>query len=224
MRVVIAEDAAVLREGLTRLLADRGHQVSAAVGDAEALLEQVRAHRPDVVIADIRMPPSHTDEGLRAAESIRRDFPSIGVLVFSQYIETRYTSRLLERGAGGVGYLLKDRVGNVGEFVAALERVAAGGTALDPEVVSMLLRRPDPGLASLTGREREVLGLMAEGRSNAGIAAKLVLSEGAVEKHIASIFGKLALERATATTAGCSPSCGTSKAEGSGNHLTSMAN
>jgi len=194
MRVVIAEDAVVLREGLTRLLADRGHEVSAAVGDAEALLAQVRAHRPDAVIADIRMPPSHTDEGLRAAETIRREFPSVGVLVFSQYIETRYTSRLLESGAGGVGYLLKDRVGNVGEFVAALERVAAGGTALDPEVVSMLLRRPDPGLASLTGREREVLGLMAEGRSNAGIAAKLVLSEGAVEKHIASIFGKLALE------------------------------
>ena len=194
MRVVIAEDAVVLREGLTRLLADRGHEVSAAVGDAEALLAQVRAHRPDAVIADIRMPPSHTDEGLRAAETIRREFPSVGVLVFSQYIETRYTSRLLESGAGGVGYLLKDRVGNVGEFVAALERVAAGGTALDPEVVSMLLRRPDPGLASLTGREREVLGLMAEGRSNAGIAAKLVLSEGAVEKHIASIFGKLTLE------------------------------
>ncbi|TVY99830.1 DNA-binding response regulator [Trebonia kvetii] len=194
MRVVIAEDAVVLREGLTRLLADRGHEVSAAVGDAEALLEQVRAHRPDAVIADIRMPPSHTDEGLRAAETIRREFPSVGVLMFSQYIETRYTARLLESGAGGVGYLLKDRVGNVGEFVAALERVADGGTALDPEVVSMLLRRPDPGLASLTGREREVLGLMAEGRSNAGIAAKLVLSEGAVEKHIASIFGKLALE------------------------------
>jgi DNA-binding NarL/FixJ family response regulator len=131
---------------------------------------------------------------LRAAETIRREFPSVGVLMFSQYIETRYTARLLESGAGGVGYLLKDRVGNVGEFVAALERVAAGGTALDPEVVSMLLRRPDPGLASLTGREREVLGLMAEGRSNAGIAAKLVLSDGAVEKHIASIFGKLALE------------------------------
>jgi DNA-binding NarL/FixJ family response regulator len=194
MRVVIAEDAVVLREGLTRLLADRGHEVSAAVGDAEALLEQVRAHQPDAVIADIRMPPSHTDEGLRAAETIRREFPSVGVLMFSQYIETRYTARLLESGAGGVGYLLKDRVGNVGEFVAALERVADGGTALDPEVVSMLLRRPDAGLASLTGREREVLGLMAEGRSNAGIAAKLVLSEGAVEKHIASIFGKLALE------------------------------
>jgi DNA-binding NarL/FixJ family response regulator len=194
MRVVIAEDAVLLREGLTRLLADRGHEVSAAVGDAEALLEQVRARRPDAVIADIRMPPSHTDEGLRAAQVIRREFPSVGVLMFSQYIETRYTARLLESGAGGVGYLLKDRVGNVGEFVAALERVAAGGTALDPEVVSMLLRRPDAGLASLTARERDVLGLMAEGRSNAGIAAKLVLSEGAVEKHIASIFGKLALE------------------------------
>jgi len=196
MRVVIAEDAVVLREGLTRLLADRGHEVSAAVGDAEALLEQVRAHQPDAVIADIRMPPSHTDEGLRAAETIRREFPSVGVLMFSQYIETRYTARLLESGAGGVGYLLKDRVGNVGEFVAALERVADGGTALDPEVVSQLFRasRRRGGLATLTPRERQVLALMAEGRSNAGIAAKLVLSEGAVEKHIASIFGKLALE------------------------------
>ena len=146
------------------------------------------------MIADIRMPPTHTDEGLRAALTIRRDFPSTGVLLFSQYIETRYTARLLESGAGGVGYLLKDRVGNVAEFVSALERVAAGGTALDPEVISQLLRKPDPGLASLTAREREVLGLMAEGRSNSGIAGKLVLSEGAVEKHIASIFGKLSLE------------------------------
>jgi len=194
MRVVIAEDAAVLREGLARLLADRGHEVPALVADAEALRAAVAEHAPDVVIADIRMPPTHTDEGLRAAVEIRRDFPSTGVLLFSQYIETRYTSRLLESGARGVGYLLKDRVGDVSDFVSALERVAAGGTALDPEVVSQLLRKPDPGLASLTPREREVLGLMAEGRSNSGIAAKLVLSEGAVEKHIANIFAKLSLE------------------------------
>ncbi|HEY6497715.1 MAG TPA: response regulator transcription factor [Trebonia sp.] len=194
MRVVIAEDAAVLREGLVRLLTDRAHEVCAAVGDAEALRAAVSEHRPDAVIADIRMPPTHSDEGLRAAVDIRRDFPSTGVLLFSQYIETRYTARLLESGAGGVGYLLKDRVGDVADFVSALERVAAGGTALDPEVIGQLLRRPDAGLASLTPREREVLGLMAEGRSNSGIAAKLTLSEGAVEKHIASIFGKLALE------------------------------
>jgi DNA-binding NarL/FixJ family response regulator len=193
MRVVIAEDAAVLREGLARLLTDRGHEICAAVADAEALRTAVAEHAPDVVIADIRMPPTHTDEGLRAAVAIRRDFPATGVLLFSQYIETRYVARLLESGAGGVGYLLKDRVGNVADFVSALERVAVGGTALDPEVISQLLRKPDPGLASLTPREREVLGLMAEGRSNSGIAAKLVLSEGAVEKHIASVFGKLSL-------------------------------
>jgi DNA-binding NarL/FixJ family response regulator len=194
MRVVIAEDAAVLREGLARLLGDRGHEICATLADAETLRAAVAEHRPDAVIADIRMPPTHTDEGLRAAVDIKRDFPSTGVLLFSQYIETRYTSRLLASGAGGVGYLLKDRVGNVAEFVSALERVAAGGTALDPEVISQLLRRPDPGLASLTAREREVLGLMAEGRSNSGIARKLTLSEGVIEKHIASIFGKLSLE------------------------------
>jgi DNA-binding NarL/FixJ family response regulator len=193
MRVVIAEDAAVLREGLARLLTERGHEICVAVADAEALRTAVAEHAPDVVIADIRMPPTHTDEGLRAAVGIRRDFPATGVLLFSQYIETRYVARLLESGAGGVGYLLKDRVGNVADFVSALERVAVGGTALDPEVISQLLRKPDPGLASLTPREREVLGLMAEGRSNSGIAAKLVLSEGAVEKHIASVFGKLSL-------------------------------
>jgi DNA-binding NarL/FixJ family response regulator len=200
MRVVIAEDAAVLREGLARLLTDRGHEVCATVADAEALRAAVAEHRPDAVIADIRMPPTHTDDGLRAAVDIKRDFPSTGVLLFSQYIETRYTARLLESGAGGVGYLLKDRVGNVAEFVSALERVAAGGTALDPEVISQLLRSAyngpaaDAGLASLTTREREVLGLMAEGRSNSGIARRLTLSEGVVEKHIASIFSKLSLE------------------------------
>ena len=194
MRVVIAEDAAVLREGLARLLADHGHDVCAAVADAQALRAAVSAHRPDAVIADIRMPPTHTDEGLRAAVAIRCGFPAIGVLLFSQYIETRYVARLLESGTGGVGYLLKDRVGNVADFVSALERVAAGGTALDPEVISQLLHKPDPGLASLTLREREVLALMAEGRSNSGIADKLVLSEGTVEKHIASTFIKLSLE------------------------------
>jgi DNA-binding NarL/FixJ family response regulator len=200
MRVVIAEDAAVLREGLARLLSDRGHEVCATVADAEALRAAVTEHLPDAVIADIRMPPTHTDEGLRAAVDIKRDYPATGVLLFSQYIETRYTARLLESGAGGVGYLLKDRVGNVAEFVSALERVAAGGTALDPEVISELLRSAssgpaaDAGLASLTAREREVLGLMAEGRSNSGIARKLTLSEGVIEKHIASIFGKLSLE------------------------------
>jgi DNA-binding NarL/FixJ family response regulator len=194
MRVVIAEDAAVLREGLARLLSDRGHEICATVADADALIAAVAKHLPDAVIADIRMPPTHTDDGLRAAVDIKRDFPATGVLLFSQYIETRYTARLLESGAGGVGYLLKDRVGNVAEFVSALERVAAGGTALDPEVISQLLRRPDAGLASLTAREREVIGLMAEGRSNSGIARKLTLSEGVVEKHIASIFGKLSLE------------------------------
>jgi DNA-binding NarL/FixJ family response regulator len=194
MRVVIAEDAAVMREGLARLLTDRGHEVCAAVADAQALRAAVTEQLPDAVIADIRMPPTHTDEGLRAAVDIRRDFPATGVLLFSQYIETRYTARLLESGAGGVGYLLKDRVANVAEFVSALERVAAGGTALDPEVIGQLLRRPGAGLASLTPRERDVLALMAEGRSNSGIAAKLTLSAGAVEKHIAGIFGKLTLE------------------------------
>ncbi|MDX6422031.1 MAG: hypothetical protein QOG28_6651 [Trebonia sp.] len=194
MRVVIAEDAAVLREGLARLLTGHGHEVCAAVADAESLSAAVTERAPDAVIADIRMPPTRTDEGLRAAITIRHDFPATGVLLFSQYIETRYTARLLQAGTGGVGYLLKDRVGNVADFLSALERVAAGGTALDPEVISQLLRKPDSGLASLTSREREVLALMAEGRSNSGIAGKLVLSEGAIEKHIASILGKLSLE------------------------------
>jgi DNA-binding NarL/FixJ family response regulator len=194
MQIVIAEDAALLREGLTRLLAERGHTVAAAVGDGEALLAAVAEHRPDAAVVDIRMPPSHTDEGLRAALSIRADHPGTGILVFSQYVETTYTSRLLSRGAAGVGYLLKDRVAEVREFVAALERVAGGGTALDPEVVSELMRAQRAGLAALTPRERQVLAAMAEGRSNAGIAAALVLSGGAVEKHIASIFGKLGLE------------------------------
>ena len=195
MRVVIAEDAALLREGLTRLLEDRGHQVVAAVDQAGPLLTAVAGHQPDVVIVDVRMPPTFTDEGLRAAIELRRDHPGTGVLVFSQYIETRYATRLLAAGSSGVGYLLKDRVADVAEFTGALARVAAGGTALDPEVVTQLLgasHRAD-GLASLTTREREVLALMAEGRSNAAIAAELVVSPGAVEKHVAGIFGKLGL-------------------------------
>jgi DNA-binding NarL/FixJ family response regulator len=202
LRVVIAEDSAVLRAGLAEILADRGHVVAAAVGDAEALLAAVAEHRPDVTVVDVRMPPSHTDEGLRAAIAIRRDHPGVGVLVFSQYIETRYAADLLGAGqagrggrAAGVGYLLKDRVADVSEFIEALSRVAAGGTALDPEVVTQLLgasRRAD-GLGRLTAREREVLGLMAEGRSNGAIAGLLVVSERAVEKHVGNIFSKLGL-------------------------------
>jgi DNA-binding NarL/FixJ family response regulator len=195
MRVVIAEDAALFREGLARLLADRGHQVVAAVGDADALLAAVAEHHPDVAVADIRMPPTHTDEGLRAAIELRRDHPGTAVLVLSQYIETSYAARLLGGNAAGVGYLLKDRVADVAEFADALARVAAGGTALDPEVVSQLVRaaRHADGLAPLTPRERDVLALMAEGRSNAGIAAALFVSARVVEKHVASIFGKLGL-------------------------------
>ena len=199
MRIVIAEDSAVVRAGLVEILADRGHVVAAAVGDAEALRAAVDEHHPDVTVVDVRMPPSYTDEGLRAAIAIRRDHPGIGVLVFSQYIETRYAADLLGAAAGGgaagVGYLLKDRVADVGEFVEALSRVAVGGTALDPEVVTQLLsasRRTD-GLASLTPRERDVLALMAEGRSNGAIAGTLVISERAVEKHVGNIFSKLGL-------------------------------
>jgi DNA-binding NarL/FixJ family response regulator len=195
MRVVIAEDAALLREGLIRLLADRGHEVCAAVADGEALRAAVAEQRPDVAVVDIRMPPTHTDEGVRAALELRRDHPATGVLILSQYIETRYAARLLEGGAAGVGYLLKDRVADVAEFADAIARVAAGGTALDPEVVGQLLRasRKAEGLAALTPRERDVLAQMAEGRSNAGIAAGLHVSAGSVEKHVASIFGKLGL-------------------------------
>ena len=195
MRIVIAEDAALFRAGLVRLLEDEGHRVCAAVADGEALLAAVASHRPDVVVADIRMPPTFTDEGLRAALELRRTHPGTAVLVLSQYIETRYAAELLHGSAAGVGYLLKDRVADVSEFTEAVSRVAAGGTALDPEVVSQLVRSSShaAGLATLTAREREVLTLMAEGRSNAGIAAALVISAGAVEKHVASIFAKLGL-------------------------------
>ena len=195
MRVVIAEDAAVLRELLAQMLTERGHEVCAAVGDAEGLRAAVAAHRPDVGVVDIRMPPTHTDEGLRAAIDIRREYPGTGVLLFSQYIETKYATRLLAEGSAGVGYLLKDRVANVAEFTDALARVAAGGTALDPEVVTQLAGagRQGEALETLTAREREVLALMAQGRSNAAIAQTLVVSAGTVEKHVAAVFGKLGL-------------------------------
>ena len=195
LRVVIAEDAALFREGLARLIESRGHQVADSVADGAALVAAVARHQPDVVVADVRMPPTHTDEGLRAAIELRRAYPKLGVLVLSQYIETRYAARLLEDNAAGIGYLLKDRVADVADFAAALERVAAGGTALDPEVVSQLVRssQQTEGLAELTPRERDVLALMAEGRSNAGIAAALVVSASVVEKHVASIFAKLRL-------------------------------
>jgi len=195
LRVVIAEDAALFREGLARLIEGRGHQVACSVADGGALVAAVATHRPDVVVADVRMPPTHTDEGLRAAIELRRAHPTLGVLVLSQYIETRYAARLLEDNAAGIGYLLKDRVADVAEFAEALERVAAGGTALDPEMVSQLVRSSQQyaGLAELTPRERDVLALMAEGRSNAGIAAALVVSASVVEKHVASIFAKLRL-------------------------------
>jgi DNA-binding NarL/FixJ family response regulator len=195
MRVVIAEDLAILREGLAQLLAERGHEVCEAVGDGGALEAAVARHQPDAAVVDVRMPPTFTDEGLRAAISLRASHPGTAVLVFSQYVETRYAARLLADNPAGVGYLLKDRVADVAEFVAALERVAAGGTALDPEVVRLLMRasRQAGGVSSLTARERDVLSLMAEGRSNAGIAAALVVSPGAVEKHVANIFAKLGL-------------------------------
>ena len=195
MRVVIAEDSALLREGLVRLLEDRGYEVVMAVADAGSLLAAVAEHHPDVVVTDIRMPPTHTDEGLRAAAELRKHHPEVGVLVLSQYIETTYATALLAGNAGGVGYMLKDRVADAAEFADALERVAAGGTALDPEVVTKLMRasRQIGGLGGLTPREREVLELMAEGRSNTAIAEAMVISSGAVEKHVASIFGKLGL-------------------------------
>ncbi len=195
VRVVIAEDSAILRDGLVQLLTDRGFTVVRAVGDAASLEHAVATDPPDVAVVDIRMPPTFTDEGLRCAIGLRRDHPDVGILVFSQYVETRYASELLAGGAAGIGYLLKDRVADVADFVEALVRVASGGTALDPEVVTQLMgasRRTDT-LARLTAREREVLALMAEGRTNSAIAVSLVVSEGAVEKHVANIFSKLDL-------------------------------
>jgi DNA-binding NarL/FixJ family response regulator len=195
LRVAIAEDSAVLRDGLVQLLVDRGFTITGAVGDPESLRRSIERDRPDVAVIDIRMPPTFTDEGLRAAVELRRIHEGLGILLFSQYIETRYAADLLADDAAGIGYLLKDRVADVSDFVEALIRVANGGTALDPEVVTQLLgasRRTD-SISVLTGREREVLSLMAEGRSNAAIARELVISEGAVEKHVANIFAKLDL-------------------------------
>jgi DNA-binding NarL/FixJ family response regulator len=192
---VIADDAVLLREGLIRLLAETGHEVVAAVGDGPSLVAAVVEHKPDVSIVDVRMPPSHTDEGLRAAVEARAKLPGTPVLVLSQYVEVSYADDLLADGRGGIGYLLKDRVSEVSDFLDGLARVAAGGTVLDPEVVAQLFarrRRGDP-LRTLTAREREVLGLMAEGRSNTAIAKHLVVTEGAVEKHVRNIFTKLDL-------------------------------
>jgi DNA-binding NarL/FixJ family response regulator len=195
MRIVIAEDAAIIRDGLAHLLVGRGHDVVAGVGDPDALREAVARYGPDAAVVDIRMPPTHTDEGLRAAADLRRDHPRLGILLFSQYIETRYATRLLADSPAGIGYLLKERVADIDDFVDALRRVASGGTALDPEVVSHLLRAGRQGLDALTPRERDVLALMAEGRTNAAIARTLVVSERAVEKHVAGIFTKLDLAR-----------------------------
>ncbi|WP_228010908.1 response regulator [Nonomuraea phyllanthi] len=194
MRVVIAEDAVLLREGLAGLLERFGHSVVAQVGDAPALVAAVGEHRPDAVVTDVRMPPGFADEGLRAALELRARDPHLAVLVLSQYVEQTYAAELLESGDGaGIGYLLKDRIGDVREFVEALDRVAGGGTVVDPEVVRQLLRRRRDPLARLTPREQQVLGLIAEGRTNASIARELFVTEAAVAKHIANIFAKLDL-------------------------------
>ncbi len=195
IRVAIAEDSAVLRDGLVQLLADRGFVITDAVGTADELEVTVERDCPDVAVVDIRMPPTFTDEGLRAAIGLRERYPKLGILLFSQYVETRYASQLLARDAAGIGYLLKDRVADTSDFVEALVRVASGGTALDPEVVTQMVgaSRKRESLARLSERERQVLSLMAEGRSNAGIASALAISEGAVEKHVTNIFTKLDL-------------------------------
>jgi DNA-binding NarL/FixJ family response regulator len=195
MRVVVADDSVLLREGVVRLLEENGFDVVAQAGDAEDLIRKVNAHKPDVAVVDIRMPPTNTDDGLRAALEIRAALPDTGVLVLSQYVEESYALDLVGDSAGGVGYLLKDRVADVDRFVDSVRRVAEGGSALDPEVVAQLVgraRRDDP-LAELTPREREVLELMAEGRSNNAIAAQMIVTDRAVEKHVTSIFGKLGL-------------------------------
>lgn len=194
MRIVVVEDSVLLREGLVRLFEEFGHEVVAVLGDPEALPATVAVDRPDLVVADVRMPPTFTDEGLRAAVALRHRHPGLPVLVLSQWVEERYATELIEQDPAGVGYLLKDRVADVAEFMAAAERVAAGGTALDAEVVGQLFARRRPGaLDALTRREREVLALMAQGRSNTGIARALSISAGAVEKHITSIFQRLDL-------------------------------
>jgi DNA-binding NarL/FixJ family response regulator len=195
VRVVIAEDLTLLREGLTRLLADRGWEIVAAVDDGPKLVSAIEEHRPDIAVVDVRLPPSFTDEGVRAAIEARERVPGTPILILSQYVEESYASDLLANGEGGVGYLLKDRVADVRQFVESLERVAAGGTAMDPEVVAQLLgRRDNRGpLGQLTPRERDVLAQMAEGRSNTGIAAELGITPSAVEKHVGQVFSKLDL-------------------------------
>lgn len=195
MRIVIAEDNVILRDGLAQLLNERGNEVCASVGNAEALEAAVDEHRPDVAIIDIRMPPSFTDEGLVAAVALRRRRPETGVMVFSQWVETHYAAELLADRASGVGYLLKDRVADVGEFVEALARVAAGGTALDPEVITQLMgaSKRRTSLDRLTPREREVLALMAQGLTNSAVASKLTVSERVVEKHVGNVFAKFDL-------------------------------
>lgn len=200
MRIVIAEDSVLLREGVARLLEDAGHDVVARVGDGPSLVAAIEAERPDISIVDVRMPPSFQDEGLRAALEARRRVPGTPILVLSQYVEERYAGELLESGAGGTGYLLKERVADVGDFLEALQRVAGGKTVLDPEVVAQLMarRRRSGPFDSLTAREREVLALMAQGRSNKAISDVLVIGEGAVEKHISSLFGKLGLPQTEA--------------------------
>ena len=195
MRVVIAEDAVLLRAGVTRLLADEGIETAAAVDNGDDLLGAVKEHRPDLAIVDVRMPPTFTDEGLRAAIECRRRYPGLPVLVLSQYVEESYAVELLSGGAGGVGYLLKERVADVADFLDAVRRVAGGGTAIDPDVIAQLMARGRRNpLDALTARESEVLGLMAQGLSNTAIANSLVVSHGAVEKHIGNIFSKLGLE------------------------------
>jgi DNA-binding NarL/FixJ family response regulator len=194
-RVLIADDHLLLRAGLARLLADAGMEVVAEAGDAQELMRKVGAHRPDVAIVDIQMPPDQTDDGLRAAMRIRREHPEVGVLVLSQHADERYALDLIGDDASGVGYLLKDRVGDVDEFAAAVRRVASGGSALDPKIVSLMVgrRRADDPLANLSPRERDVLTLMAEGKSNVGIAAALHVTQAAIEKHVTRIFTKLGL-------------------------------
>jgi len=195
VRIVIAEDSVLLRDGLTRMLADHGHEVVGAAEDAVGLVQRLERELPDLVIADVRMPPTHTDEGIRAALEVRARWPELPVVVLSQYVEENYASELLSGELGGIAYVLKDRVTDVGQFLETVDRVAAGGTAIDPEVVSQLLartRRQQP-IADLSPREREVLGLMAEGRSNTAIAEQLVITQRAVEKHVKNIFQKLRL-------------------------------
>ena len=198
MRVVLADDTVLLREGVARILDEAGFEVVGQAGNADELMLKVRSYSPDVAIVDIRMPPTHTDEGLRAAQEIREKHPGCGVLVLSQYVEAAYAMELLAESAEGVGYLLKDRVSDMNEFADAVRRVGEGGSALDPTIVSQLVgrRRRDDPIDQLTPREREVLGLMAEGRSNSGIAEQLVVTERAVEKHVTSIFAKLRLPAA----------------------------